>query len=198
AVHWAGVERVALSMLASVVVGAAAGAIIFAVVTAVLAQVGWGIGVRILELQYVTVGLLALGYGANDLEKSIGLIALGSGGNGFTVPGWSIAVAGACFALGMGVGGIRVAKTVGGKLFVVRPYAALSFQLAAAATVIGAALAGGPLSTTQTTASAMVGVGGEGHPRAVHWQVVGRIAASWVLTAPFAFAAGALAGLLVR
>jgi inorganic phosphate transporter, PiT family len=197
-VHWPGVERVVVSMLASVIVGGVAGALFSALLTVLLVRVRWSVGERLMSLQYVTAALLSLGYGANDLEKSVGLLAAATGASTFVIPGWSIAVAVACFAVGLAFGGLRVAKTVGGKMFLIRPYHALAFQSAAAATVIGAALAGGPLSTTQTSASAMAGVGAVQDVRGVHWLVVQRIAVSWLVTIPVALAAGSLAGLAVR
>jgi inorganic phosphate transporter, PiT family len=197
-VHWSGVEKVGASMFLSIAVGALVGVLIYACLLTLLARVRWRTGNRLMSLQYATVALLALGYGANDLEKSIGLLAAGSAGATFTVPAWTIFAAVAFFAAGMLAGGTRVAKTVGSKLFLIRPQEALAFQLASAATVIGAALAGGPLSTTQTTASALVGVGAADDPRAVRWLVVARIVVSWFITAPIGFAAGALTGAIAR
>ena len=192
AIHWSGLQKVALSMAGSILIGAAAGAVAYELVAFVLMRVRRRVGDLVVKLQYVTVALLAFGYGANDLEKSAGLLAAGTGAAQFTVPVWTFAAAVVCFAGGMAIGGVRVAKTVGGKLFSIRPQHALAFQLAASATVIGAAASGGPLSTTETTASAIVGVGAAVNPRLVRWQVAAHIVAAWLVTAPVATAAGAL------
>jgi PiT family inorganic phosphate transporter len=198
AVHWPGVQRVAISMVGSIVVGVTAGAVAYQLVAWVLTRVRRRTGDAIIRVQYVTVGLLAIGYGANDLEKSAGLLAAGASGSTFSVPTWTLILAAGCFAVGMALGGIRVAKTVGGKLFSVRPQHALSFQLAAATTVIGAAMLGGPLSTTEATASAMVGVGAAVNPRQVRWPVAGHIVLAWAFTAPLAMASGAIAEFAIR
>ena len=96
----------------------------------------------------------------------------------------------------MAVGGSRVAKTVGGKLFHIRPLHALSFQTAAAATVLTAAAFGGPLSTTETSASAILGVGTAANPRGLHWTIARELVLAWFLTAPIALVTGGLATFL--
>jgi PiT family inorganic phosphate transporter len=65
-------------------------------------------------------------------------------------------------------------------------------------TVIGAAIFGGPVSSTQTATSAILGVGASDNPRTLHWQTVFRIVGSWFLTAPTALCAGALATFILR
>jgi PiT family inorganic phosphate transporter len=198
AVRWADVAKIGISMGGSILVGFVAGIVAYAIVAWLLTRVRRKIAERIVALQYVTVGLLAFGYGANDLEKSAGLLAAGIPSATFSVPVWTLAVAVVCFAFGMAVGGVRVAKTVGGKLFSIRPQHALAFQLAASSTVITASVFGGPLSTTETTASAIMGVGAAVNPRAVHWQVAAHIVLAWLVTAPFALGAGGLSEFLLR
>jgi len=198
AVHWAGIAKVGISMALSIVVGSFSGMVAYVLVVSLLVRLKRRAAQRVLSLQYVTVALLALGYGSNDLEKTAGLLAAGIPSATFSVPLWTVAVAIIFFAAGMAIGGVRVAKTVGGKLFVIRPLHALAFQLASASTVIGAASLGGPLSTTETSASAIVGVGAAQNPRALRWPVVRHIWLSWIATAPLALAAGALAGFVVK
>jgi inorganic phosphate transporter, PiT family len=201
-IHWPGVIKVALSTSGSALVGLLAGMAAYALLRFLLRPVSRATGDRLMHLQYGTVALQAMGYGANDAEKMMGLMAaagaLQAGSHVFAVPLWVIAGAVAAFACGMAVGGLRIAKTVGGKLFTIRPQHALAFQAAAGSTVIAAALLGAPLSTTETTASAIVGVGAVAQPRRVHWDVVAQIARAWLLTVPVALAAGAVAGLIVR
>jgi PiT family inorganic phosphate transporter len=199
---WPGVIKVGYSLIGSIVVGWLAGACAYVLGWIVLARVNFKTGARIMKLQNLTVAAQALGYGANDAEKMMGLMAagilLGSRDSGFSVPLWIIAVSIAAFAAGMAIGGIRVAKTIGGKIFRIRPLHALSFQLAAATTVLSAAAFGGPLSTTQTTASAILGVGAAASPRRVHWQVATAMVAAWFLTVPVGLACGVVATLALR
>jgi PiT family inorganic phosphate transporter len=201
-VQWAGVAKVAYSLFGSAIVGFAAGAIIYTLACFLFAHVSLRQGMRLMRLQYVTVLLQAIGYGANDAEKMMGLIAaavlIRGAGGGFAVPVWIVAVSIGAFALGMAVGGMRVARTVGGKLFHIHPLHALCFQLAAAGTVLGASSLGGPLSTTEVTASAIMGVGAAANPRALRWRTARNLAAAWLLTAPLGFACGALATFVIR
>jgi len=199
---WSGVAKVGISLVASIVVGFVAGAIAYTVLVVLLRSASLRTGLRLMRLQYASVALQALGYGANDAEKMMGLIVaatvIGTPGTAFVVPLWAIVVSVAAFATGMAVGGTRVAKTVGGKLFHIRPIHALSFQTAAAATVLTAASLGGPLSTTEATASAIMGVGAAANPRALRWAVARELVLAWFLTAPIGLVTGGIATYLFR
>lgn len=202
AVKWMGVAKVGFSLVGSIVVGFSVGAVLYAIARAAFSRVTFRSGMRFMKLQYVTVLAQAVGYGSNDAEKMMGLIVaatlLGNTSSAFSVPFWVIAVSVLSFAVGMACGGIRVAKTIGGKLFRIRPLHALCFQLAAAATVISASALGGPLSTTESTASAILGVGAISNPRGLRWQVARDLVAAWFLTVPAGLGCGALATLILR
>jgi len=62
-----------------------------------------------------------------------------------------------------------------------------------AAVILGAALLGGPVSTTHVVSSAILGVGSAERLNKVRWKVAGNIITAWVLTIP---ASGLLATLL--
>lgn len=51
-----------------------------------------------------------------------------------------------------------------------------------AAVVYGAALVGGPVSTTQVVGSAIMGVGASERPRGVRWKKAQQIAWTWMVT----------------
>lgn len=201
AVNWHGVGKVVIALVASPFVGFFAGALAYAIVLLILSFVSRRTGDGIMRLQWATIALQALGYGANDAEKTVGLFAaallVAGGGTAFATPFWTIALTALAFTTGMVVGGLRIARTVGNRLFSIRPPHALAFQFAAALTVIAAASFGGPVSSTQTTTSAILGVGASDNPRTLHWQTAFRIVASWFLTAPIALGAGALATVIL-
>ena len=201
AVKWHGVGKVVVALVASPFVGFLAGALAYAVVLLILSFVTRRTGDRIMRLQWATIGLQALGYGANDAEKTVGLFAaallVAGGGTAFAAPFWTIVLTAVAFTTGMFVGGLRIARTVGNRLFSIRPQHALAFQFAAGLTVIIAATFGGPVSSTQTATSAIFGVGASDNPRTLHWQTAFHIVASWFLTAPISLAAGALATLIL-
>ena len=201
-VHWGGLVKVLIALFGSAVVGFVAGALTFAVLDALLRPATRATGDRLMYLQYATVALQALGYGANDAEKMVGMIsaavAAHTAGHVFHVPVWAIVAPLAAFAAGLFFGGMRVARTIGGKLFSIRPEHALAFQAAAGSTVMAASMLGGPLSTTETTASAIIGVGAVARRRRLRWAVVVRVVMTWLITAPAGLAAGAIAGLIIR
>ncbi len=201
-VRWSGVEKVLVALVASPVAGFIAGALVYALLILALSRLSRKAGERVMLAQYATVALQSLGYGANDAEKTIGILAaaavVSGGARSFSIPFWAIALTVFAFAAGMALGGMRVAKTVGTRLYSIRPPHALAFQAAAAATVLCAAAFGGPVSTTQTTASAIIGVGASASPRALHWRTAEKIVVSWLLTAPLALAAGAAGTVLLH
>ena len=59
-----------------------------------------------------------------------------------------------------------------------------SVQVTSATVILGAALFGGPVSTTQVVSSAIMGVGSAERLSKVRWGVAGDIAAAWLLTIP--------------
>jgi PiT family inorganic phosphate transporter len=72
--------------------------------------------------------------------------------------------------------GMRITK--------LRPIGGFCAETAAAASIIGAALGGIPVSTTHTIAGAIMGVGSTTRLSAVRWGVAQRIVWAWILTIP--------------
>ena len=87
-------------------------------------------------------------------------------------------------ALGTAVGGWRLIRTLGGKIFKIRPVDGFASQLASASVIISASLIGGPVSTTQVVSSAIMGVGAAERMNKVRWGVAQDIATAWLLTIP--------------
>jgi PiT family inorganic phosphate transporter len=139
---------------------------------------------------------LALSHGANDAQKTMGIITLGliTGGfqDNFVVPTWVIAASAGAISLGTATGGWRLIKTLGGKFYRIRPVHGFCSQISSASVILGAALLGGPVSTTQVVSSAILGVGSAQRINMVRWSVAGEIATAWLLTIPanVALAAG--------
>jgi inorganic phosphate transporter, PiT family len=71
-------------------------------------------------------------------------------------------------------------------------------ETAGAVTLIGTALGGIPVSTTQTISGAIMGVGALQRLSAVRWGVAGRILWAWVLTIPASALVAAATWLLLR
>ena len=138
--------------------------------------------------QILTSLALALSHGTNDAQKTMGIIALGLVTAGylpeFRVPLWVIALSAGAIAIGTAFGGWRLIRTLGGRFYRIRPVHGFSAQLTSASVILGAALLGGPVSTTQVVSSAIVGAGSAERPNKVRWGVAGNIATAWLLTIP--------------
>jgi PiT family inorganic phosphate transporter len=138
--------------------------------------------------QLVTAVGLALSHGANDAQKTMGIITLGLLVDGtidkFAVPTWVIAVSAGMIALGTATGGWRLIKTLGGRIYKIRPVHGFVSQTAGASIILGAALFGGPVSTTQVMSSSIMGAGTAERLSKVRWQVGSEMLIAWVLTIP--------------
>jgi PiT family inorganic phosphate transporter len=142
------------------------------------------------RIQIVTAITLALSHGTNDAQKTMGVITMGLVTAGvlptFQVPVWVIAISAGAIALGTWTGGWRLIKTLGGKFFKIRPIHGFTAQVASATVILGAALLGGPVSTTQVVSSAIMGVGSAQRISQVRWGVAGQIVMAWFTTIPAA------------
>jgi PiT family inorganic phosphate transporter len=138
--------------------------------------------------QWGTALWLALSHGTNDAQKTMGIITMALLADGaissFAVPGWVVALSAGAIALGTALGGWRLIKTLGGKFYKVRPVHGFTSQIASASVITGAALLGGPVSTTQVVSSAIMGVGSAERLSKVRWGVAGQIVTAWVVTIP--------------
>jgi len=147
--------------------------------------------------QVFTASALALSHGTNDAQKTIGIITMGLVGAGlldeFRVPLWVIAASSGAIALGTAMGGWRIIRTLGGKFYKIRPVHSFTAQITSTAVTLGAALLGGPVSTTQVVSSAILGVGSAERLSKVRWGVAGNIALAWILTIPASALLAALA-----
>lgn len=146
---------------------------------------------------------LAFGHGANDGQKAMGVVAalLLAGGEleAFAVPLWTKLACGAALTLGTALGGWRIIRTVGRRIFHLDSLGGFASQSAAAAVVLPASFLGAPVSTTEVVASSVVGVGGGSRRwRHVRWSLVGSVGFAWLLTLPGVAALGALTLVLWR
>jgi PiT family inorganic phosphate transporter len=147
--------------------------------------------------QWLTATWLALSHGANDGQKTMGLIVMmliaAKSLTTFTVPLWVVAVSAGAIGLGTLFGSQGLIKTLGRGLYIVRPIHSFSTQIASGAVILGAALLGGPVSTTHVIGSAIMGAGSAERMNMVRWGLTRRILVAWLLTIPIS---GLLGGLI--
>lgn len=146
---------------------------------------------------------LSFSHGGNDAQKAMGVIAallLASGHTDtMTVPLWAKIVTGLALTAGTALGGWRIVKTIGQRIFSLTPLDSFSSQASSTAVILGASLIGAPVSTTQVVASSVVGVGGGRRRwRHVRWQIVREMGVAWVTTIPAAAALAVLVLLVWR
>jgi PiT family inorganic phosphate transporter len=131
---------------------------------------------------------LALSHGTNDAQKTMGIITLTLVTAGvldeFVVPQWVVFACASMIALGTAVGGWSLIRTLGGKIFRIKPIDGFASQLASSVVILGASLVGGPVSTTQVVSSSIMGVGAAERKNKVRWGVGKNIATAWVVTIP--------------
>ena len=141
------------------------------------------------RLQLVSSAVFCMGHGMNDAQKTMGIIAMilfsrGMLGPVFHIPPWVEIACYAVIAFGTMAGGWRIVKTMGTKITKIRPMGGFCAESAAAVALIGASLAGIPVSTTHTITGAIVGIGSAHRVTAVRWGVAGTIVWAWILTIP--------------
>jgi PiT family inorganic phosphate transporter len=149
----------------------------------------------VVPAEWTAAAALSYSHGSNDAQKSMGVIAallLATGEtSSFTVPLWVKLATGLAVTLGTALGGWRIVRTIGRRIFTLRPLDSLASQSSSTAVILGASLVGAPVSTTQVVASSVVGAGGgRGRWRHVRWGTVRDMGIAWLTTIP---AAGLLA-----
>ena len=145
--------------------------------------------------QWITVTMLGLSHGSNDAQKTMGVMAMGLLAFGvihtFYVPSWVIFTSASAIALGTALGGWRLIRTMGAGFYRIRPVHAFTSQVASASVILGSALLGAPVSTTQVISSSIVGTGAAQRAHMVRWEVARNIFSAWMLTIPITGLLGA-------
>lgn len=184
----AGLVKILGGLLLSPALGLVGGYLLLKIILALVQSAPPGINFFFRHLQGLTTLALAMGHGTNDGQKSMGLITLGLVvlriQNTFVVPTWVTLAVAIAMCLGVVSGGYRIIRTLGGKIYQLRPVHGFTAQLAASAIVITAALVGAPVATTHIAGTTIMGVGAAERARGVRWGVAGQIMMAWLVTIP--------------
>jgi len=183
-----GLGKVLMALFISPLLGLTAGYVIMKLVLFLVRGASPRVSTLFKRLQWITSLGLALSHGTNDAQKTMGIITMGLVATGylsrFEVPWWVILLSATAIALGTAFGGWRLIRTLGTKFYKVRPIHGFTSQLTSATVIMGAALLGGPVSTTHVVSSSIIGVGSAERLSKVRWGVAGNIVAAWVVTIP--------------
>jgi inorganic phosphate transporter, PiT family len=145
--------------------------------------------------QVFSAAFVSFSHGTNDAQKTMGIITLAliSGhafGNltasHFYVPIWVIYASAGAMSLGTYVGGWRIIKTMGTRLYKIEPPQGFSAQTVAAIVIQGASHLGLPVSTTHVVSGSILGAGSSQSVNAVRWGVGLNIFVAWIITLPMA------------
>lgn len=203
AVHWPGVWRVLVGMPVSVLLGGVLAWAFYSLIRLLLGGMAHRHMLLVARLQVASAALQAFAYGANDMAKTIGLLAVArvlpqAGAPISFDDGFAIGGAFASFLAGAVLGGWGLAYRTGFGVARMRPVQAMTAQTAAGVAVGALALAGAPVSMTQTIYGSLVGAGVSLRASAVRWGLLRSMLASWVITLPLALLAAALLRLALR
>lgn len=183
-----GLVKILITLFTSPLIGFVVGALLLRLILLLSWKATPRINSFFKRSQIVTGVALALSHGTNDAQKTMGIITLALVTSGylkaFVVPKWVILLCAAMIATGTAVGGWRLIRTLGGKIYKIRPVDGFAAQLASASVILSASLIGGPVSTTQVVSSAIMGVGAAGRANKVRWNVAQEIAMAWLFTIP--------------
>jgi inorganic phosphate transporter, PiT family len=204
-VKWDGIwNKVAVPGLASPVVGFLIAGALMMVILWVFRRVRPGPMNRGFRVAQIASGsFMAFAHGTNDAQKTMGVIALSLYASHHTsdptvIPNWVIAAAAAAIAAGTYVGGWRIMRTMGTRIFNLEPPQGFAAQATASGVLYTVATKYGfPVSTTHVISSSVMGAGATTRMSAVRWGVAADIVLAWLLTIPAAglVAAGVYAGL---
>lgn len=192
-----GIGKIILSLILSPLVGMALGCVIMLLLFRFFGRFRpTAINGKFKKMQILTAATMAFSHGSNDAQKSMGImtLALLAGGyiDVFEVPTYVKILAATAMACGTAVGGWRIIKTIGGKIFKLQPISGFAADLNSSIIIFGATLLHLPVSTTHVVSGSIMGVGAAKRINAVRWGVAQQMVIAWVMTIPCTAIMGAI------
>ena len=203
AINGNGVLMIVAGLIGSPVIAMFSGYVIMTLLFILFRNVGRSkVNYISLHIQSLSAAVMAFSHGSNDAQKCMGIITLALLSGGYIgeleVP-FLVKIA-CAFAMcaGTSVGGWRIIRTVGNKIFRLEPVNGLAADINSALTIFTATFLHLPVSTTHVVTGSIMGVGWAKRFRAVHWNVAYSMVGAWVMTIPSTAAVGALVYILIR
>ena len=203
AINGNGVFMIVAGLIGSPVIAMFSGYVIMTLLFILFRNVGRSkVNYISLHIQSLSAAVMAFSHGSNDAQKCMGIITLALLSGGYIgeleVP-FLVKIA-CAFAMcaGTSVGGWRIIRTVGNKIFRLEPVNGLAADINSALTIFTATFLHLPVSTTHVVTGSTMGVGWAKRFRAVHWNVAYSMVGAWVMTIPSTAAVGALVYILIR
>ncbi|WP_301955047.1 inorganic phosphate transporter, partial [uncultured Mitsuokella sp.] len=184
-----GILKIVLSLIISPVAAMAVGYVLMKIVFAICHSYKPAkVNLTANRLQIISAALMAFSHGSNDAQKSMGIITLALLSGGFIgsleVPDIVKLLCAAAMACGTSVGGWKIIRTVGGKIFKMHPIHGFAADLNSSLVIFSATMLHLPVSTTHVVSGSIMGVGSAERVKAVHWDVARQMVTAWVMTIP--------------
>lgn len=142
------------------------------------------------QLQILAACMASFAHGSNDAQKSMGIITMSLVSAGmlstFMVPLWVKIACATAMAMGTAIGGWKIIRTMGGKIFRIEPINGFAADFTSSLVIYGATMMGAPVSTTHVVSSSIMGVGAAKRFRGVRWNIARQIIIAWFITIPCA------------
>lgn len=196
--NYYGIGKIVISLIGSPILAICTGCIVMLILFRVFGKFSpSSVNHKFKKMQVLSAAMMAFSHGSNDAQKSMGIITLAllSGGylQTFDVPDYVKLLCATAMACGTAVGGWRIIKTIGGKIFKLEPISGFAADLNSSIVIFSATLLHLPVSTTHVVSGSIMGVGTAKRVNAVRWGVAQQMVMAWVLTIPCTAAMGAIA-----
>lgn len=192
----AGLQKIVLSLILSPLVALIFGYLIMILLLWIFGRNAPNVlntGFR--RMQLVSASLMSFSHGSNDAQKAMGIITLALLSAGqidvLEVPTWVKLSCAAAMGCGTAVGGWKIIKTMGTKIFRMEPINGFAADLNSALVIFAATHFHLPVSTTHVVSGSIMGVGSAKRVTAVRWSVAQSMLMAWVLTIPLSAITGA-------
>lgn len=197
-----GIMKVIVSLIFSPVLGFSIAYVIQKISMLLLRNAKFSINRTINKLQWIVAAALAFSHGANDSQKITGLISLAliSAGvvNSHAVPPLIKIAIGLIMFLGTALGGWKIMKTIGNKIYDLRPIHSLNSMISSGTSILFATFTGAPVSTTHVVVGGIMGVGSADEYRMVNWNIGKEIVTAWFITIPCSAIASSIIYFLIN
>ena len=198
-----GIGKIVLSLILSPLIAIITGCLVMTLLFCVFGRFSpSAVNGKFKKMQILSAAMMAFSHGSNDAQKSMGIITLALLAGGyievFEVPTFVKLFAATAMACGTAVGGWRIIKTIGGKIFKLEPISGFAADLNSSLVIFSATLLHLPVSTTHVVSGSIMGVGTAKRLSAVRWGVAQQMVAAWVMTIPSTAVIGALAYKVIR
>lgn len=192
--HWGGLTKIVLALLISPIIGIILGFIIMKILFFLFRNVSPSkVNHGFRKMQVLSAALLSYNHGSNDAQKSMGIITLALVAAGIQDPAnlnpqlWVKIACALAMAAGTSVGGWKIIRTMGAKIFKLEPINGFAADLSSSIVIWVATAFPGlhlPVSTTHVVSGSIMGVGSAKRVSAVRWGIAQQMLTAWVITIP--------------